>query len=163
MAPTEALTEIGQHAGKYLIFLLGKEEFGVSVLNIREIIPLQDIAPVPQAPAYIRGVINLRASAIGVLDLRQKFGLPHIEDTEHTCIIVADVNKGGRSLRIGMVVDGVAEVLNIAAAEIEPPPSGRVTASSYLLGIARNRDKIRLLLDVEQVIAGGEWDTGDNE
>src|SRR5262249_49806919 len=142
------------------IFLLGKEEFGITVLNTREIIPMQEIVAVPQAPEYIRGVINLRGSAIAVMDLRRRFGLQRIEDTERNGSIVANVERNGGHLRTGIVVDGVAEVQSIAAAEIEPPPAfGAVTAASYLLGLAKNKDKIRLLLNLDHVLTRDEQAT----
>src|ERR1044072_676683 len=156
MAPSANVQAVEELAGKYLIFLLGKEEFGVSVLKVREIIPMQVIVSVPQAPAHIRGVINLRGTAIAVMDLRKRFGLEHIDETERTCVIVAEVETKEGALRIGMVVDGVAEVQNIAAAEIEPPPNFGVPAASYLLGMAKNRNKMRLLLDIEQVLGRSE-------
>ena len=96
-------------AGKYLTFLIGKEEFGVGVLKVREIMGIQDITAMPQTPPYMKGVINLRGKVIPVIDLRLKFGLPSIDYTERTCIIVvqvrggtgvsADGNRSGRSFR----------------------------------------------------------------
>ena len=160
MVPITTAESSRQHAGKYLIFLLGKEEFGITVLKIREIVPMQEIVAVPQAPAYIRGLINLRGSAIAVMDLRHRFGLRHIEDTERTCIVVADVEKNLGKLRIGLVVDGVAEVQSLAANDIEPPPGfGTVTAAPYLLRMANGKGKIRLLVDIEQVLGRAERET----
>src|SRR5262245_51390378 len=117
MAQITNTQHLAEHAGKYLIFLLGREEFGVSVLKIREIIPVQVIVKIPQAPPHIRGVINLRGTSIAVTDLRQQFGLEHIEETERTCIVVADVETNRGNRRMGMMVDGVAEVQNIAGSE----------------------------------------------
>ena len=122
MTPTAAVEELGEKSGKYLIFLLGKEEFGVSVSNVREIIPHQEIAATPQDPPYVRGVINLRGVAMAVVDARKRFGLGHIEDTERTSIIVVDVDRGGSRQRFGLLVDGVAEVQRIGVDDIQTPP-----------------------------------------
>src|SRR5258708_26817741 len=91
-------------AGKYLTFMIGKEEFGVGVLKVREIMGIQDITAVPQKPPYLEGAINLRGKVIPVIDLRLKLGLPSIDYTHPTCIIVVQVKSGSTSLLIGIVV-----------------------------------------------------------
>src|SRR6266498_1846196 len=113
-----------QHlAGKYLTFTLQDESYGIHVLKIREIIRLTDITTVPQMPAYVRGVINLRVKIIPVLDLRLRFGFPDTQSTEQTCIIVVQVGLAdGKVTQMGLVVDGVEEVVNIAAGDIEETP-----------------------------------------
>ena len=105
--------------GKYLTFALGKEEYGVEILKVREIIGLLSITPIPQTPQYVKGVINLRGKVIPVVDLRLKFHLPEKEFTQRTCIIVVNVEAGDISMLMGIVVDGVSEVLNLAEADIE--------------------------------------------
>src|ERR1700690_3811290 len=87
-----------ERAGKYLTFIIGKEEFGVGVLKVREIMGIQDITAVPQTPPYLKGVINLRGKVIPVIDLRLKFGLPSIDYTQRTCIIVVQVKSGSTLL-----------------------------------------------------------------
>ncbi len=144
-------------SGKYLIFHLGEEEFGTKILKVREIIGLQDITPVPQTPAYIKGVINLRGKVIPVVDLRLKFGMPETEYTQRTCIIVVHVNIADTSVLTGVVVDGVAEVLNVSAGEIEDTPDFGVQAeTSYLLGMAKSKGKVKILLDIDQVLTSQE-------
>jgi purine-binding chemotaxis protein CheW len=107
-------------AGKYLIFQLANEEFGIQVLKVREIMGMQDITAVPQTPPYIKGVINLRGKVIPVIDFRLKFGLPEEKYTQHTCVIVVEISAdSGGPLLMGIVVDGVAEVLTITAADVE--------------------------------------------
>jgi len=125
--------------GKYLTFLLGRKEFAIRVLKVTEIMGIQDITAVPQTPACVKGVINLRGKVIPVVDLRLKFCLPEKEYTPRTCIIVVQVQSGGASLPTGIVVDEVSEVLNLAAADIEDTPDfgeGTGAATSYLLGMA---------------------------
>ena len=146
-----------QRADKYLTFCLGREEFGVRILKIREIMHLQEITAVPQTPPYIKGVINLRGKVIPVVDLRLKFGLPEIEYTARTCIVVVDLPAASGGVLTGLIVDGVCEVLNIAAGDIENTPDfGQGAAASYLLGMAKIKGKVKILLDIDEVVSGGE-------
>lgn len=141
-------------AGKYLTFALGAEEYGVPVLKVREIIKMMDVTAVPQVPSHIRGVINLRGKVIPVIDLRLKFGLPAQEASDHTCIIVVEVAYNQRRLMLGVIVDGVSEVLNIAGEEIEPTPEfGERLHTEYMRGIAKVKGTVKLLLDLDQVLA----------
>ncbi|MBM3746741.1 MAG: purine-binding chemotaxis protein CheW [Acidobacteria bacterium] len=144
-------------AGKYLTFQLGHEEFGIRVLRVREIMGVQDITAVPQTPPHVKGVSNLRGKVVPVVDLRLKFGLPEIEYTQRTCIVVVQVEGGaGRGL-IGVVVDGVSEVLNLAAAEIEDTPDfGQGVATPYLMGMAKVKGKVKILLDINEVLGSRE-------
>ena len=140
----------GDRGGKYLVFHLGQEEFGIQVLKVREIMGIQDITAVPQTPHHVKGVINLRGKVIPVVDLRLKFGLPEQEYTQRTCIIVTQVNSEAGPMLMGIVVDGVAEVLNLATAEIEDTPDfGDGTATPYLLGMAKVKGKVKILLEID--------------
>jgi purine-binding chemotaxis protein CheW len=144
-------------AGKYLIFHLGTEEFGAEVLKVREILGLQDITCVPQVPTFVKGVINLRGKVTPVIDLRIKFGLPPQEYTARTCIVVVRTQLAGEDLHIGMIVDGVVEVLSLAAAEIEDTPDfGPGVATPYLRGMAKVKGKVKILLDIDQVLHSSE-------
>jgi purine-binding chemotaxis protein CheW len=139
--------------GKYLVFELGREEFGIRVLKVREIMGIQDITAVPQTPSHVKGVINLRGKVIPVVDLRLKFGLPEQEYTQRTCIIVVQVRGEAGPTLMGIVVDGVAEVLNLAATDIEDTPDfGDGTATPYLLGMAKVKGKVKILLEIDQVL-----------
>jgi purine-binding chemotaxis protein CheW len=141
-------------AGKYLTFVLGDESYGIAVLKIREIIRLPDITAVPQMPAHIRGVINLRGKIIPVVDLRARFGLPHAEATDRTCVIVMQVTTAaGASVPMGLVVDDVEEVINLAADDIqETPDFGSQVATDYLLGMAKIKGVVKTLLDFDRVV-----------
>mgnify|MGYP001105919182 CR=1 FL=1 len=146
-----------ERAGKYLVFQLGREEFGIRVLKVREIMGLQDITAVPQMPAHVKGVINLRGKVIPVVDLRLKFGLPEAEYTQRTCIIVVQINGESGRMLTGIVVDGVAEVLNLTAAEIEDTPDfGHGVDTPYLLGMAKVKGKVKILLDIDQILASSD-------
>jgi purine-binding chemotaxis protein CheW len=142
-----------ERAGKYLTFHLGCEAFAIQVLRVREIIAVQDITAVPQTPGHVRGVINLRGKVIPVIDLRHKFGLPEVQYTQHTCIIVVEVLSEGGSLLVGTIVDAVSEVVNIVADDIEDAPDfGDGVETPYLLGMAKLKGKVKILLDINQVL-----------
>jgi purine-binding chemotaxis protein CheW len=150
---------VDQRTGKYLTFLLGREEFAIQVLKVREIMGIQDITSVPQTPSYIKGVINLRGKVVPVVDLRLKFCLPEIEYTQRTCIIVVQVASAGTTLHTGIIVDAVSEVLNLAVADIEDTPDfgdGGSSAASYLLGMAKVKGKVKILLDIDRVLSAHE-------
>lgn len=145
--------------GKYLTFLLGREEFAIQVLKVREIMGIQDITAVPQTPSYIKGVINLRGKVIPVVDLRLKFCLPEAGYTQRTCIIVVQVQAGGVTLHTGIIVDAVSEVLNLSSGDIEDTPDfgdGGSSAASYLLGMAKVKGKVKILLDIDRVLSAHE-------
>jgi purine-binding chemotaxis protein CheW len=157
-AAEHAQTAPGEtRAGKYLVFHLGSEEFGIRVLKVREIMGVQDITAVPQTPNHVKGVINLRGKVIPVVDLRLKFGLPEVEYNQRTCIIVVQVQTGSTSMLMGIVVDGVAEVLNLVEGDIEDTPDfGQGVTTPYLLGMAKIKDKVKILLDIDQVMNSQE-------
>src|ERR1017187_2441197 len=117
-----AASQSDPRAGKYLTFQLACEEFGIRVLKVREIMGLQEITAVPQTPAHVKGVINLRGKVVPVIDLRLKFGVEAAEYTQRTCIIVTQMQGGNGLVLIGIIVDGVSEVLNLTASEIEDTP-----------------------------------------
>jgi len=142
---------------KYLTFTLGDEEYGVEILKVREIIGLLDITPVPHTPEFIKGVINLRGKVIPVIDLRLKFGLEPKEYDERTCIIVVEVSTEAGPVMMGIVVDSVSEVLNILSTDIEPPPKfGTYVDTKIILGMAKAKGKVKILLDIDKVLTKDE-------
>jgi purine-binding chemotaxis protein CheW len=144
-------------AGKYLVFQLDSEEFGIQVLKVREIMGIQDITAVPQTPSHVKGVINLRGKVIPVVDLRLKFGLQEAEYTQRTCVIVVQVERESGAIQMGIVVDGVAEVLNLVAADIEDTPNfGNGDNMEYLLGMAKIKGAVKILLDIDQVLGSDD-------
>lgn len=143
-------------AGKYLTFRLGNEEFGMHVLQVREIMGLQDITAVPHTPAHVKGVINLRGRVIPVLCLRSKFGMD-TDSAGQSCIVVAQVAGDEGPIQLGIIVDAVSDVLNIAASDIEDTPDfGAGSVPPYLLGMAKIKGKVKILLDIDQVIKASE-------
>lgn len=141
-------------AGKYLTFALGDEEYGLPVLKVREIIKMMDVTSVPQVPAHVRGVINLRGKVIPVVDLRLKFGLPPLAASDQTCIVVVQAEIDARRLMLGIIVDRVSEVLNVVADEIERPPDfGERLDTQFMLGMAKVKGKVKILLDLDAILA----------
>ena len=140
-------------AGKYLTLLLDDEAYGIAVLKVREIIRHQKITSVPQMPAYVKGVINLRGRVIPVIDLRLKFALK-AELTERTCIIVVQVQHSDETtLQMGLVVDSVEEVANLVETDIEPTPEfGTKLDTSCILGMAKVKGEVKTLLDIDKVV-----------
>jgi len=150
-------TQSDPRAGKYLTFQLAQEEFGIRVLKVREIMGLQEITAVPQTPGHVKGVINLRGKVVPVIDLRLKFGLEAADYTQRTCIIVTQVQGESSSVMMGIVVDGVSEVLNLSGTEIEDTPDfGDSGGSQYLLGMAKVKGKVKILLDIDRVLSTQE-------
>lgn len=140
-------------AGKYLTFRLGREEFGIQVLRVKEIMGVQDITPVPGMPPHLKGVINLRGKIIPVVDLRLKFGFPDAPFTQTTCIVVVQVIQDGDLAVIGLIVDSVSEVLNLAGSDIEDPPDfGEGVEMPFVLGIAKFKGTVKILLKIEEVL-----------
>ena len=139
--------------GKFLTFTIGREEYGLPVLKVREIIKVMDITHVPQVAAHVLGVINLRGKVIPVIDLRRKFGFDAQAPTERTCISVAEVALSSSTVMMGVVVDAVSEVVNVAPAEIEQPPAfGGQRVDDYLLGLAKVKGGVKILLDLDRVL-----------
>ncbi len=135
--------------GKFLTFFLGEEEYAIEILKVQEIIGLMTITPVPKMPDYIRGVLNLRGKIVPVMNLRTRFGLEEIEDTDETCIIVIQ----NKEYLMGVLVDKVSEVVDIATSEIEDVPSvGTGEQSEYLAGIGKAEDSVKMLLEVDKVL-----------
>jgi purine-binding chemotaxis protein CheW len=141
-------------SGKYLTVVLENEAYGIAVLKVREIIRMQKITPVPQLPAFVKGVINLRGRVIPVVDLRVKFGLK-AEFAERTCIVVVQVKLPSEQVvQMGLIVDSVEEVAALTQEEIEPTPDfGTRIDTTYLLGMAKVKGQVKMLLDIDRVVA----------
>ena len=148
-AATEAAHDLG---GKYLTFMLDDEEYGLEILKVREIMGMMNITKVPQTPAFVEGVINLRGKVIPVVDLRTKFGLQRADYNEETCVIVVDVG-----MLMGIIVDTVQEVHDIPEGNIEPPPRlGASVDTSFILGMGKVNDDVKILLDIDKVLTSDE-------
>jgi len=147
----------GGLGGKFLTFRLAGEEYGLEILKVREIIGLLPITAVPRTPAFVKGVINLRGKVIPVVSLRTKFGMPAVEETERTCILVVDVALSDGGLQMGLVVDEVSEVRDINSEQIAPAPAfGAQVDTRFILGIGKLEESVVLLLDIDTVLSEDE-------
>jgi len=156
-AMSQAVAAMGEREGKYLTFSLAGEEYGIGILKIKEIIGMMPITAVPRTPEFIKGVINLRGKVIPVMDLRLRFGLPAIDYTERTCIIVVEIAGQAGTVQVGIVVDAVSEVLNIKAEDIEAAPSfGGRMKTDFILGMAKMNGGVKILLDIDRVLGSEE-------
>jgi len=150
----------GQLGGKYMTFKLAREEYGLEILKVLEIIRLMEITPAPQMREYFRGIINLRGKVIPVIDLRLKLGMDRADATDQSVIIVVQCAAGRRTLTMGVLVDQVLEVLSIDAAQIEPPPSFGQSADDidFVLGIGKADDRVIFLIDIGRLLSPDEAD-----
>ncbi len=160
MAQVDLLGPVGLEdedtlTGKYLIFTLGEELYGMEIRHITEIIGIQPITEVPEMPAYVKGVTNLRGKIIPVMDVRLRFKKAEREYDDRTCIIVLDTN----AVSVGMIVDSVAEVLTLREDEIAPPPEVGRGAHKYIQGIGKSEGKVILLLDSQRLLSDDELDS----
>ena len=152
-----AVKEISDKEGKYLTFTLAEEEYGIGILKIKEIIGMLPITSVPQTPEFVKGVINLRGKVIPVMDLRLRFGMPSIDYSDRTCIIVVEIGGQAGTILVGIVVDAVSEVLNIKGDDIEKTPTfGTELNTDYILGMAKMEGGVKILLDIDQVLSSDE-------
>jgi purine-binding chemotaxis protein CheW len=144
---------------QYLTFMLGGETFAIGILGIKEIIEYHGLTEVPMMPACIRGVINLRGAVVPVMDLSARFGRPSTPVSKSTCIVIIEVAAQGAGERqnVGVVVDAVQAVLEIATTEIEPPPNfGARIRGDFIEGIGKVNGKFVILLNVDSVLSSGE-------
>ena len=159
-AVNHSASSTSSRGGKYLTFALGNEEFGLPILAVREIIKFMDVTAVPKTPAFVRGVINLRGQVISVVDLRAKFDMPQAERTDETCIIVVETRgrSGARAVSMGVVVDRVREVQNIAEDAIEDPPTFGTSAvdNDFIRGMGKVGQAVKILLDIDRVLSDSE-------
>ncbi len=150
---SQAVSVASNREGKYLTFFLAGEEYGIGILKIKEIIGMMPITTVPQTPAFVKGVINLRGKVIPVIDLRLRFAMEENEYTERTCIIVVEIGTQAETVQIGIVVDAVSEVLNIKSADIaDTPIFGSKLDTDYILGMAKMEGGVKILLDIDEVL-----------
>jgi purine-binding chemotaxis protein CheW len=137
---------------KFLTFFLDDAEYGFEILKIQEIIGMMSVTPVPRTPPFVQGVINLRGKVIPIIDLRLKFAMPAVVQTEATCIIVVRT----QGVAMGLVVDKVSEVLDIATEDIDVLSCGAAVNTDYILGIGKAAHKVTVLLDIDKVLSTNE-------
>lgn len=149
----EESQKLATREGKYLVFSLGEERYGLGILDVREIIGLLAIHELPDMPPFFKGVINLRDRVIPVMDLRLKFGMEEAEHTNRTCIIIVEVSGKRGSTLMGIIVDAVSEVANIKDEVIEDAPSfGGGLDTAMILGMAKLKEGVTILLDIDRLM-----------
>ena len=142
---------------QYLTFMIGAEEYAISLLKVKEIIEYDTITEVPKTPEWVRGVINLRGSVVPVIDLAVKFRQSPSVAGKLTCIVITEVECEGEATVMGVMVDSVRQVIDLKPQEIEEPPTfGTRVKVDYLLGMARAGKKFCLILDTEKVLSTDE-------
>ncbi len=153
MAQNANDTERAQH----LSFSLAGCEYGVGILKVKEILQYEEITRVPSTPRSVRGVINLRGAVVPVIDLAAKFGLPETAVTRLTCILIVEAILDGQPTVVGVMADAVREVIELGAADVEPPPTfGTQVRVDFLLGMGKVGKRFVLLLDIDRVISADE-------
>ena len=153
----ETNREADQDIRQYLTFMIGGEEYAVSLLKVKEIIEYDTVTEIPKTPEWVRGVINLRGNVVPVIDLAVKFRLaPSVAD-KRTCIVITEVQCEGEATVMGVMADAVRQVIDLKPQDIEVPPTfGTRVKVDYLLGMARSGKKFCLLLDTEKVLSTDE-------
>lgn len=146
-----------QNVQQHLTFMIGGEEYAISLLKVREIIEYDTVTEIPKTPEWIRGVINLRGSVLPVIDLAVKFRQPPSVAGKLTCIVITEVECEGEATVMGIMADSVRQVIDLRPQEIEQPPAfGTRVKVDYLLGMARSGKKFCLILDTEKVLSTDE-------
>jgi len=153
----DATTAVSSEARQYLTFLLDEAEYGVDILRVREIKGWDTVTPLPNTPEYMRGVMNLRGTIMPIIDLRQRLGLESIAYGPSTVVVVLKVMHEHGSRIMGIVVDAVSDVYNIADTEIKPPPDYIGTISTeFVKGLATVNGKMVIIVDIDQLLNAGE-------
>ena len=138
-----------QQVFRWVTFRLADESYGINVMQVQEVLRMTDVAPVPGAPHYVMGIINLRGSVVTVLDTRKLLDLSTSDITDTSRIMIIESGK----VTVGLLVDSVAEVVNIASSDIDPPPSvGNDEGSRYIQGIYSSEQQILILIDLNKLI-----------
>lgn len=151
----EELEEEDTQKDRYLTFAIGQENYGIEVRYITEIIGIQTITEVPELPAYVKGIINLRGKIIPVMDVRLRFKKDPREYTDRTCTIVVDI----KDVSIGLIVDSVSEVITIPGQDIvEPPQINKGVGNRYIKKMGKVGSNVKMLLDCERLLSDDELD-----
>ena len=139
---------------RWVTFKLGQEIYGVNVMQVREVLRYTDIAPVPGAPSYVLGIINLRGNVVTVIDTRLRFGLPPSEVTDNTRIMIIESGKNV----VGILVDSVAEVADLNISDIDDTPNvGTEESAKFISGVCNRKDDLLILIDLTKLLTDQEW------
>ena len=139
---------------QWVTFHLENEKYGIKVMQVQEVLRMTEIAPVPGAPHYVLGIINLRGNVVTVIDTRRRFGLPDVENDDETRIVIVEANNNV----VGILVDSVAEVVDLKISEIETAPNvGNDESSKYIQGVSSRENELLILVDVNKLLSDEEW------
>ena len=139
---------------QWVTFRLESEKYGIKVMQVQEVLRMTEIAPVPGAPHYVLGIINLRGNVVTVIDTRRRFGLPDVENSDETRIVIVEANNNV----VGILVDSVAEVVDLKTSEIETAPNvGNDESSKYIQGVSSRENELLILVDVNKLLSDEEW------
>ncbi|HAR63088.1 MAG: chemotaxis protein CheW [Candidatus Margulisiibacteriota bacterium] len=159
IAENKVLSTIVDKGNKYLTFELNEEEYGLEILKVQEIIGMMNVTHVPRMPEYVKGVINLRGKIIPIIDLRMKFEMQAQEYNERTCIVEVQVQNHGQNVIMGVIVDRVSEVLDIADKQIEETPAfGANVNTEFITGMGKVGQRVVMLLDIDKVFSYDEME-----
>ncbi|OGI02308.1 MAG: chemotaxis protein CheW [Candidatus Margulisbacteria bacterium GWF2_38_17] len=159
IAENKVLSTIVDKGNKYLTFELNEEEYGLEILKVQEIIGMMNVTHVPRMPEYVKGVINLRGKIIPIIDLRMKFEMQAQEYNERTCIVEVQVQSHGQNVIMGVIVDRVSEVLDIADKQIEETPAfGANVNTEFITGMGKVGQRVVMLLDIDKVFSYDEME-----
>ncbi|PCI59278.1 MAG: chemotaxis protein CheW [Gammaproteobacteria bacterium] len=140
---------------QWVTFKLETETYGINVMQVQEVLRYTEIAPVPGAPSYVLGIINLRGNVVTVIDTRSRFGLETNEITDNTRIVIIEAEKQV----IGILVDSVAEVVYLKASEIDDAPNvGNDDSAKFIQGVSNRDGELLILVDLDQLLSDDEWD-----
>lgn len=139
---------------QWVTFRLDNEKYGIKVMQVQEVLRMTEIAPVPGAPHYVIGIINLRGSVVTVIDTRKRFGLLEAEANDETRIVIVEAENNV----VGILVDSVAEVVDLKMSDVETAPNvGNDESSKYIQGVSSRDDELLILVDVNKLLSDEEW------
>lgn len=139
---------------QWVTFRLDEEIYGINVMQVQEVLRVSEIAPVPGAPEYVLGIINLRGNVVTVIDTRERLGLSSKEVDDSTRIVIIEADKQV----VGILVDSVAEVVDLRMSEVESAPNvGNDESSKYIQGVASHHDELLILVDLNKLLTDEEW------
>ena len=139
---------------QWVTFHLDSEKYGIKVMQVQEVLRMTEIAPVPGAPHYVLGIINLRCNVVTLVDTRRRFGLPDVEPQDETRIVIVESETNV----VGILVDSVAEVVDLKISEIETAPNvGNDESSEYIQGVSSREEELLILVDVNRLLSEEEW------
>ncbi len=152
---TNTAEDVNDEVLQWVTYRLGDETYGINVMQVQEVLRYTEIAPVPGAPDYVLGIINLRGNVVTVIDTRARFGLPPTETTDNTRIVIIESDEQV----VGILVDSVAEVVYLKTSEIDSAPNvGTEESAKFIQGVSNREGELLILVDLNKLLTDDEWD-----